>query len=156
MKNTYAFYSAVLDYLVLQPSSEEAERKNLVALASTCDGLSWGATDENLALLEQCCNRQSTLEDEDVWADTRERFVIAAFKDLSSLRDPKAMSLFKKIHREVTFEEEENFLWARKVMKRPDGSAVVILHVRDYERFKNQVEDPTGNGDIESGRMIYS
>jgi len=42
------------------------------------------------------------------------------------------------------------------VIGRQDGSAVVILHVADYEKFKKLVEKPTGYGDLEAGKIIFA
>ena len=155
--NTYQFYVLCQNFLTLQPHPEVPTAAQIVEFARTCEGLSWKPEVEGLELLEKCVNRSSEVKDDDVWMDTKNMFIIDAFKDLSSLRDPKAMQLFEQLYRQASFaEKDSNIIWARKVMKRPGGSAVVILHVQDYTTFKRMVEREGGIGDIDSGKMIFA
>lgn len=71
---------------------------------------------------------------------TQEEFVTAAFKDLSVLKNPAAMTLFAKIRDRVVF-PDDMFVWVRTAKRRPDGSAVVILHVSDYDKFVQIMEN---------------
>jgi len=156
-KNTYQFYVLLHNFLALQPHPELPTIKDIVEFAKTCEGLSWEATEESVEFLERSVNRSSTIDDDDAWMDALNEFIVSAFKDLSSLRDPKGMELFGKLHKKTSNAAiDENIVWTRKVIGRQDGSAVVILHVADYEKFKKLVEKPTGYGDLEAGKIIFA
>ena len=91
--------------------------------------------------LEQITNRPSELSTQEYdESEVQQDFVTAAFKDLSVLKNPAAMSLFGKI-RDCIALDGDSFIWARKVIARPDGSAVVILHVSDLQKFAYIIEN---------------
>jgi len=105
---------------------------------------SWDATEETLLKLEQCVNRPSEVKDDEDWTTTTNDFVKAAFKDLSVLKDSAAMDLFDRLAKTClpTYRNgEDMFVWAKTVKERPDGSAVIVLHVSDLERFRRIVEE---------------
>ena len=145
MKNTnpsVCFYSAILTYLRSDVEVDETV-KEILALAKKASP-SWKATEESIMFLEQCCNRQSSVGEGEGWSETINDFVKAAFKDLSVLKDPTAMKTFKDLASQVssTFSVGEDMLiWARTIKERADGSAVVILHVSDIERFRRLIEE---------------
>lgn len=135
------FYSAILSYLRSDVEVDGAVEE-ILALAKKASP-SWEATEESVTFLEQCCNRQSSVGEDEGWSETINDFVKAAFKDLSVLKDPAAMTTFRELASEVssTFSVGEDMLiWARTIKERADGSAVVILHVSDIERFRRLIE----------------
>lgn len=71
-------------------------------------------------------------------------FVKAAFRDLSPLRDPKAMDLFKEVADEIgtTFNNGDDMLiWARTVKERSDGSGILLIHFTNLQRFRDIIEE---------------
>jgi hypothetical protein len=151
----HRFYHLVFEYLKFQPEADDVARKKILGLASECGGLSWEATDDELQLLGQCVNRGSSVINEELWSKTREGFVLAAFKDLSPMKNPLAMETFRNLQEICLFEISEYILWARKIMKRDDGTAVIVLHVSDFSRFEKLVNEQTPvMGDLENGVMI--
>ena len=90
--------------------------------------VSWELTKEHLDQLDRCVNDSQNVS-EDEWEEARNEFVIAAFKDLSDFRDPRATVLFNQLRRLCTVNDGELLMWSKKVIKRPDGSAVIVLHV---------------------------
>ena len=136
------FYATVLSYLQSEFEDENAVSE-IIALGKKASP-SWEATEKGIGFLEQCCNRQSSVKDDEKWSTCMNDFVKAAFKDLSVLKNPEAMGLFRKVADAVvpTFASGEDMLiWARDIKERHDGSAVVILHVSDLERFRRLIEN---------------
>lgn len=133
------FYQNMLDYL--QSDVEvEGEVARLVELAKEASP-SWEATEENILMLEKCKNRNKEVEDDDVWSTTLNDFAKAAFRDLSVLRNPQAVHLFRRLGDYVV----PNFcgdvlVWAQSVKERPDGSGVIILHVSNVQKFRDMIE----------------
>ncbi len=115
---------------------------------------SWELTDESLALLDRCVYNCSSLNDE-AWTHTRNDFIIAAFKDLSTFRNPKAMMIFGKLRALMTMNEGELLLWVRNVIKRSDGSAVIVMHISNLEAFEGMLHKESGDGFLQEGLMIY-
>lgn len=115
---------------------------------------SWDLTEDNLKLLDRCINESTSLDDE-TWTQTRNEFIIAAFKDLSTFRNPKAMGIFEKLRTICTMNDGELLLWGRNVTKRADGSAVIVLHVSDLETFEGMLHKESGEGFLQEGLMIY-
>jgi len=116
--------------------------------------VSWELTEEHLDQLDRCVNDSQTVKDEE-WTEVRNEFIIAAFKDLSQFRDPKAMVIFSKLRNLCIMNDGELLLWGKKVSKRSDGSAVLVLHVSDLEAFERMLHKETGEGFLEEGLMIY-
>lgn len=141
---TIQLYTAILNYL----NSETVEHKRLVVLqiiASPPDtsSSSYEVTIDSLEKLWQCVNHPLEIEDDDEWSTTTNDFVKSAFKDLSSIRDPKAMELFDRLARTClpTYADGQDMLvYARSIKERPNGSAVIVLHVSDLERFRRIIE----------------
>jgi hypothetical protein len=163
MKTIVNFYSTILAFIQSDKETDGAVAE-IVALAKKA-APSWEATEESVLFLEQCCNRGSTVNDDDLLFTTLNEFMKASFRDLSVLKDATAMELFQKLASEVSpaFSNGEDMLiWARTVKERPDGSAVIVLHVSDMKRFRKLIErhdfadstvdDPT----LESGVVIGS
>jgi len=146
-------YELVLRYLENNPRKEVLGRVVLDNLPTRSKMVSWEMTEESLRLLHRCVNESSTVDDEE-WTETRNAFVTAAFKDLSSLRNPHAMRVFNKLRVTCTLNDEELFLWRRKVTKRPDGSAVMVIHVSDVELFEGLLGEHA-YGLLDEGLMIY-
>ena len=134
------FYLAILAYIRSTVEVEGAVEE-ILALGKKASS-SWEVTEESVRFLEQCCNRQSSVGEDEGWSETINDFVKAAFKDLSVLKDPAAMTTFRGLASEVssTF-GEDMLIWARDIKERADGSAVVILHVSNIERFRKFIED---------------
>lgn len=147
------FYSAVLNY-IRATIEEDGAIEHILELAKKAFP-SWKANEESVSFLEKCCNRNSSVKDEDEPFDTINGFVKAAFKDLSVLKDPAAMRMFDGIASlSATYRHGDDILiWARNIKIRDDGSAVVILHVSNIERFRELIEKhdlvdkPTIEGD---------
>lgn len=142
MKPILKFYVLVLSYLQAEFEDEHSV-KQIVDLAKKANP-SWETTAKSVKYLEKCCNRGSSVKDDNVWSATKADFAKAAFKDLSVLKNPEAMDVFQKIANLLipTYEAGEDILiWARDIKQRPDGSGVVILHVSDVARFRQMIED---------------
>ncbi len=133
------FYAAMLAYLRADVEIEGAVAK-IIQLAKETSP-SWEATEESVTFLELCCNRNSSVKDDDEWSTAMNDFVKAAFRDLSVLKNPAAMGLFGTIAEKVLPNPTDDMLiWARTIKERPDGSAVIILHVSDLDRFRSMIE----------------
>lgn len=132
------FYFAILVYIQAEFTREGAILE-ILELAPKVNS-SWEATKESVEFLEQCCNQQSSVSEE-TCSDTKEAFLKAAFKDLSVLKNPQAMDLFYKLRVQVMFEQDDTYLWAKSINERPDGSAVIVLHVSNLEDFRKMIEN---------------
>ena len=136
------FYAAVLAYI---RSTVEVEGAiNTIIKLAKATSPSWSATEESITFLERCCNRNSLVKDDDEWSTAMNDFIKAAFRDLSVLKNPAAMEVFRKLANAVLptcANGEDMFIWARTIKERPDGSAVVILHVSDVKRFRSMIEN---------------
>lgn len=142
---TYPAHAIEVDLITLARKSNESKNP-----------ISWkGARDTNvLSRLLRAINDGESLNDEE-WEEVRFDFVMSAFKDLSPLRDPRAMETFDEIRKVAVMNDGETLLWGRKITKRDDGTAVVVLHVSDFEAFEKMLEGQTGQGDLEEGFMVY-
>ena len=152
-----AFYEFVLWYLENGNQRELAQLSllgNMHRWNKDNVHLSWDVTEENLRLLDRSVNESGTLDDE-TWTNTRNEFIVSAFKDLSTFRNPEAMSIFEKLRTVCTMNDGELMLWGRNVTKRSDGSAVIVLHVSDLEKFEKMLHRETGDGFLQEGLMIF-
>ena len=141
VNKTIEFYSAILSYIRSDVEIDELIAK-ILKLAEEASP-SWEATDESLRLLEQCVNHSSEIEDDDEWSSTTNDFIKCAFKDLSVLKNPLAMDIFDRLARATspTFNNGEDMcIWSKSIKERPDGSGVIVLHVSDLERFREEIE----------------
>ncbi len=159
------FYAAILAYL--QSDTEEIGAVGKILELAKKASPSWEATEKSVKFLEQCCNSSSTVEDDDAWDRMVDDFTLAAFRDLSIQKNQAAMDLFIKVGKEVSpcFAHGDDILiWARSIKERPDGSAVIVLHVSDIKRFRKlMLEEPfiTSSSDdheasLEDGIIIGS
>lgn len=83
------------------------------------------------------------MEDDEELYTTKNDFIKEAFRDLSTLKNPVAMDLFDRLAKTCipTYANgEDMFLWAKSVKEHSDGSAVIVLHVSDLERFRKLIE----------------
>lgn len=138
MHPTIKFYSQVLQYIKSDIEDNETLEK-IVTLAKTVTLSLAEVTAKNISFLETCVNRPSEVpeSEDDGWLATIESFVQCAFKDLSPLRDEKAMQLWHQINEKLLVGSEGDlFVWSRRVKSRPDGSAVIVLHVSNQEAFE--------------------
>lgn len=145
MKNSnqrIAFYTTILNYLQLE-HDDEAVVKQVIELSKGCSP-SWEATEDSLAELEQYSNRGSQIVDDEQLYTLLNDFAKAAFKDLSVLKNPMAMDVFHKLAAQVVPSHRKGhdvLVWAKSLKERPDGSAVIVLHVSDLERFRKELEE---------------
>lgn len=104
--------------------------------------------------LWDCVNNSETNNEN--WLEIKEGFVMAAFKDLSVIKNPEAMELFHEIRRYVLPGDEDGFVWARTIKDRPDGSAVIVLHVSNRDMYEKAMERSrmTRSGDLEEGLLL--
>ena len=118
--------------------------------------LSWDVTEENLRLLNRCINNSNSLDDE-TWTETQNEFIVAAFKDLSTFRNPEAIEVLNGLRTICNADDRSLILWGRKVTKRNDGSAVMVLHVSNLEALEKMLHEETGpgRGFLQEGLMIY-
>ena len=85
-----------------------------------------------------------------------EEFIIAAFRDLTLLKNPGAMTTFRGVRRLVRSEDtEEVLMWARTCNRRSNGSAVIVLHVSNLGAFERLITRPEGTGDLLNGTIRY-
>lgn len=140
--NVIVFYKTVLAYLHI--GVEFDNTISVILDLSKETSPSWETTKESVRKLEQCVNHSSQVEDDEEWSTVLNDFVKSAFKDLSVLKNPEAMDLFDSLGKTCipTYRNGEDvFIWARSVKERPDGSAVIVLHVSDLERFRKIIEE---------------
>jgi len=136
------FYTLVLSYLQAEFEDNHIVTQ-IVDLAKQVKP-SWETTSKTVKFLEQCCNRSSSVKDDTVLYTTTQDFAKAAFRDLTVIKNSEAMELSRKLADATipTFATGEDiFIWARDIKPRPDGSAVIILHVTDIERFRKLIEN---------------
>jgi hypothetical protein len=136
--NQTAFYSNILSFL----RSADHLIPEIIELSKWVSP-SWKVTEESLWKLEQCVNRGSEMENTEELFTIPNDFIKEAFRDLSALKNPVAMDLFDRLAKTciATYANgEDMFLWAKSVKERPGGSAVIVLHVSNLERFREIVE----------------
>ncbi len=84
-----------------------------------------------------------------------ELFVMAAFKDLSLIKNPEAKRIFAQLAKEFAL-DRDLFLWVSKITK-SNGTeipmAVVTLHVSDWQMFQDQFQYLRENGRILTGEI---
>jgi hypothetical protein len=140
--NLIAFYKTILAYLII-----DIEFDNTISVILDLfrkSSPSWEATEESIRKLQECVNYPSLVEDDSDWSTTLNDFIKSAFKDLSILKNPEAMELFDELAKKClpTFRHgEDMFIWARTIKERVGGSAVIVLHVSDLERFRKIIEE---------------
>jgi len=147
-------YENILWYLEERGRAEAAQKMLFENIESIKGQLSWNLNEENLKLLHRCVNESSSLDDE-TWTQTRNEFIISAFKDLSSFRNPRAMGIFERLRTICTMNDGELLLWARTITKRTDGSAVIVMHVSNLEAFEGMLHKESGEGFLQEGLMIF-
>ncbi len=163
MKPMIKFYATMLSYL--EADFEDAQLVKQLVEAAQKVKPSWETTEESVLKLEQAVNRGSEIKDDDELYSILHDFDKAAFRDLSVIKEDAAMDVFHRLASKVsaTFRSgEDMFVWAKSVKERPDGSAVIVLHVSDLERFRKLIEEhdladnSTEDGSLESGVLIGS
>jgi len=155
MKPIIKFYATVLSYL--QSEIEEVGAiEEIVGLAKETKP-SLEVTLESISLLEKYVNRPNEIDEteDDSWLEVKEEFVCSAFKDLSALRDPGAMNLWHQINQVMLIEDDGDlFMWSKKTKSRPDGSAVIVLHVSNEEYFDHMLEGIGYEGLLDEGALF--
>ena len=151
-----AVYQLILWYLECGEKAPMAKQMLLGNLPQLSKVVSCELTEESLKrLLGYLVN----YEREVGWFQEVGRFFMAAFKDLSSLRNPRAMEIFKNLRKIASPYMNHLNLWARKISKRPDGSAFIILHISDYEvfsqTFKEMAKTVGSYGELEEGLELF-
>ena len=144
MKPIIQFYTVLFLYLV--SSIEEIDIIEELIKLSEKASPSWEVNEETIKFLEQCVNRPSSIGDDEELFTTINDFLKSSFKDLSVLKDSRAMEVFDRLARKVSPSYDcdgDMLIWARSVKERPDGSGVLVLHVTDLERFRSIIEDNT-------------
>lgn len=118
--------------------------------------ITWGgARDANeLSLFLRCVNDSESINDDNFWNENLLDLVLAAFKDLSPMKNPDAMRTFEKICMACHVDEDALFMWSRKVTERQDGSAVIILHVSNLDDFKKVAMRIHTRGNLENGLSV--
>jgi hypothetical protein len=84
-------------------------------------------------------------------------FIVAASKDLSPMKNPEAIRLLRKLRSICQIDPPMNVMFARKILKRCDGSAVIILHVSSLHDFVSMVTQEAGSElavDLEDGVIV--
>lgn len=86
------------------------------------------------------------------------RFLLSAFRDLSVQKNKAAHDTWRQI-RDLAKGDPKycRLVWPRKIIKRRDGSAVIVLHVSNYPEFLKMLEvRPACHGPhhFESGIML--
>lgn len=137
------FYATILSFL--QSEVEEVGAVDEIVTLAKKAHPSWETTEENVCLLEMCVLDHASVLNDDTWAITRNDFIKCAFKDLSVLKNPNAMRVYSQLER-VVLNKGDLFIWARKVRAREDGSAVIVLHVSDLQKFRNVLEESPDHG----------
>ena len=164
MNSMMKFYTMMLAFLQSDFKADTHVVEGILALAMKVKP-SWEVNLLNVRFLELCCKKSSTVKDDESLFRTLQDFAKAAFRDLSIIKKVEAMELFHKIagHVVPTYRAGEDiFIWARDIKSRPDGSAVVTLHVTDLERFRKLIEQhdfvdhSTEYGNLEGGVQIGS
>ena len=149
-----AVYDLIFQYLEDGDRKQAAGHFLLDNLERLSKVVSYELNATSLYQLWRSVNRCSTIDDATL-EETRNVFITAAFKYLSSLRNPHAMSVFAKLRAICGMNDGELLLWGRKVTKRTDGSAVMVIHISDLEAFERMLNKETGHGLLQDGLMIY-
>lgn len=154
-KNTApdAIYEMIFWYLENRSKRQMAERLLFGNLHRFEKTLSWTMDETHLKLLDRSVNDRGSIDDT-TRKETQHTFIIEAFKDLSSLRNPNAMKVFQKL-RSLFVNDGSMLLWGRKVIERADGSAVLVVHVSDLGAFEKVLHDEVGRGYLEEGLIIW-
>jgi hypothetical protein len=157
MNAIHKFYLTVFNLIRNNADSTEAEREKVVTLASKCNDLTCGdVSADKLLFLEKIVKHRGEVLTEDLPSDPREDFIISAFRDLSPMKNPEAMELFQAFRKACLPEEDaENIIWVRKIVRRKDNTAVLVLHVNDLDVFENMIYKRPGYGRLENGRIMY-
>ena len=134
-------YKKVICYFTdcRNPSDRERCFSAILKMKDECRGLWWQDVENDLN-----GTWHFLFYDDPGKSFSRDSILIAAFKDLSSLKDPEAMQTFCMLRQACRFDEELDFVWARNVHRRKDGSAVLTLHVSNLGRF-NSLYNRHGN-----------
>lgn len=146
MNPVIEFYKKILEYLRLGYESSEMAIQTLQLAIKAKPACTWDLSMEKIKFLEECINRPDDIllpEDSQTYelrVDAISDFLLAAFRDLSILKNPLAMDLFCDLDREFTGGLEDFYVWARNVKERPDGSAVITLHVSSLHEFRQILE----------------
>jgi len=133
----------------------------------SCPGLSWKPSLDSIDLVMQ--GFFANPETAESARRAKNDFLLCAFKDLSVIKDPLAMEVFRQLNLEgsVGGGIKASYIWARRTHKRQDGSAVLVLHVSDLERIKKMIHDEANSRseihhgseeictDIEDGVIVY-
>jgi hypothetical protein len=132
-----AVYELIKRYLENGREKQSAELLLFGNVARFKEVVSWNFTEKSLITLWRSVNdsRAFTLG-ECYQYDARLRFVQAAFRDLSSVRNPAAMRVFGEIRAICGFDERLLLWFSKTVHTRVDGSAIIMLHVSNPEAFR--------------------
>lgn len=161
MNTSMKFYSATVAFLLRKKLSARAALKDIqvfcdayvneldqLCVLATNAEVDWKKSD--LDLLWTCVNDPTTVESDDTWLNTKEGFVVSAFKDLSVIKNPEAMKLFAEIRNLMLGENTTDaVVWTRTVKARPDGSVVYIIHASSQKMFEKHF------GDFQIGQVIH-
>jgi hypothetical protein len=143
------FYTALLAYFKMTKAeaNKPGEAETILDLASKCK-LGWEVTEERINELRGYCRFvQSGRDDSAVSASKVFDFLITAFKDLSPLKDKRAMVLFNELRKQGGCPLEQHpteaatIIWGRRVKKTESGGAIITLHVSDLEAFNTILND---------------
>jgi hypothetical protein len=149
------FYEQV--HVLIENLSDRAQREIVIheIMEDVPAGLSWRASKNSLRSLVG--SSYSIDVKNGMPCEACAEFIIAASKDLSPMKNPEATRLLRKLRSICQIDPPMNVLFARKILKRCDGSAVIILHVSSLHDFVGMVTQEAGSElavDLEDGVII--
>jgi hypothetical protein len=144
VNKTLEFYELMLRLL---RTERPHVRKGIIreALLAMPDDLSWKCDEHKIArLVTFRYSRESQFKGP---CDACKEFIIAAFRDLSPMKNPRANQVFKSLCPICMVEKPMQLLYARKIIRKPGGGGVIILHVSSVSEFESMVRF-AGDGDL--------
>ena len=155
MKPIIEFYAKLVHFFQ-EDYEVEGYANEIIELAKKAQPTLPEITSEYISLLEKCVNHSDEVDDE-YWLETKEEFVCGAFKDLTAIREKRAMDLFYKVQSLILPDVDGDlFVWNKKIKSRPDGSAIIVLHVSNEEYFNRMLSGIGYEGDLDEGALFRS
>ncbi len=149
MNKTLRFYALVHEFFTRQIKEDSVlakrMRTEILRLAVEAE-VSWNITEDHL---EEMDKNDGFLD-----VSAYENLLLAAFKDLSSMRYPKAVQIFEAL-KKLSVSRDHCLVWAQKVIRKSNGSATIILQVSDIGYFDKKVSKASLNGGCLEKGLIF-
>ena len=147
MNPVHKFYRNLLDFVREHENTENGRRK-ILACAQKTFGLSWNIDDSEISNLHFVCSNPQKHEIgmfSEAQLYSVKKFIIAAFHDLSVIKNPHAMCLFMEFNK-ITQYSGFLTMFAKTIVPRYGGSGIIVLHVSDTEKFSSFIRRHDNSG----------